>query len=39
MVSAGRGNVDVFGKSWKGQNCGHSWDALIQVLSGAALRD
>ena len=38
MVSARRGNVDVFGKSWKGQNCGHSWDALIPVLSGTALR-
>lgn len=38
MVNAGRGNVDVFGKSWKGQNCGHSWDALIQVFSGTALR-
>lgn len=38
MVNPGRGNVAVFGKSWKGQNCGHSWDALIQVLSGTALR-
>lgn len=34
-----RGNVDLYGKSWKDQNCGHSWDALIQALSETALRD
>lgn len=37
MVNAGRGNVGVFGKSWKGQNCGHRWGALIQVFSGTVL--
>jgi len=37
MVNTGRGNVDVFEKSQKGQNSEDSWDALLRVLSGTAL--